>query len=76
VVISAAPQRLGFYNLMNDDWQQYYPHGKNIFSIGYRLINAGKIFSSMDKSFIPMGKIENATFFCFVHKGKIFFQKG
>jgi hypothetical protein len=26
----------------------------------------------MDKSFIPMGKIENATFLCFIHIGKIF----
>jgi hypothetical protein len=24
----------------------------------------------MDKSFIPMGKIEKATFFCFIHTGK------
>jgi hypothetical protein len=28
--------------------------------------------SFMDKSFNPMEKIENATFFCFIHKGKIF----
>jgi hypothetical protein len=38
----------------------------------FRLINAGKIFSCMDKSIIPMGKIANATFFCFIHIGKIF----
>jgi hypothetical protein len=43
-----------------------------VYFFGSNIIHMGKIFSSMDKSFIPMGKIENATFFCSIHIGKIF----
>jgi hypothetical protein len=53
-----------------------YSFGSNIIHMGkifslkdkFRLINAGKIFSCIDKSFIPMGKIENAILFCFINQ--------
>jgi hypothetical protein len=60
-----------------------YSFGSNIIHMGkissledkFRLINTGKIFSCMDKLFIPMEKIENATFYWFIHIGNKFFKK-